>query len=134
MAQWREDGLVRQWVLEEIASGPALFDRYRSLGGTAPSVRAVLDNYGTDAIANAAVDEAASALGIGLATLVNLLDPECLVVGGGLGAARGPHFELAVSSARAHIWAKDARNIDIVRAECGEDSAVVGAAMLAMDP
>ncbi len=133
MAQWREDGLVRQWVLEEIASGPALFARYKALGGQASSVRAVLDSYGTDTIAGVAVDEAASALGIGLATLVNLLDPECLVVGGGLGAARGPHFELAVASARAHIWSHDARNIHIVRAECGEDSAVVGAAMLAMD-
>ncbi len=133
MAQWHEDGLVRQWVLEEIASGPALFDRYKALGGVGPSVRAILDSYGTDAIATIAVDEAASALGIGLATRVNLLDPECLVVGGGLGAAPGPHFELAVAGARAHIWSRDARNIDIVRAECGEDSALVGAAMLAMD-
>ncbi len=133
MAEWREEGISRRWVLEEMASGPALLERYRSLGGAATSVRAVLDAYGTDAHATRSVDDAAAALGIGLATLVNLLDPACLIVGGGLGTAPGPYFELSVSSARAHIYSGSAGNIGILRAECGEDSAVLGAAMLAMD-
>ena len=133
MAEWEEDNSLRRWVLEEIASGPALLERYRSLGGAAGSVRAVLDIYGVEVPATRAVDEAATALGIGLATLVNLLDPEGLVVGGGLGTAEGPHFDIAISSARAHIWSERARDIEILRAECGEDSAVLGAAVIALN-
>ena len=133
MAEWREENVKRRWVLEEIASGPALLQRYRSLGGTAASVRAIIDAYSTDATATRAVDEAMEALGIGLATLVNLLDPEGVVIGGGLGTASGPHFDLAVSSARAHIWSGRATNIEILRAECGENSGVLGAALVAID-
>ena len=133
MAEWKEGNVSRQWVLEEIASGPALLERYRSLGGTAANVRGLLDDYATDTKAARAVDDAMEALGIGLATLVNLLDPEGVVIGGGLGTAPGPHFDLAVSSARARIWSERARNIHILRAECGEDSGVLGAALVAMD-
>jgi glucokinase len=134
MAEWQEENVPRRWVLEEIASGPALLERYRSLGGTGNSVRGVLDSYADDEAATRAVDEAAKALGIGLATLINLLDPEGVVIGGGLGTAQGPQFDIAVSSARAHIFSERARDIEIIRAECGEDSAVLGAAVIALRP
>jgi glucokinase len=133
MAEWQDAGASRRWVLEEISSGPAVLARYRALGGAAGSVREVLDAYATEASATRSVDEAAAALGIGLATLVNLLDPECLVVGGGLGVAPGPYFELAVASARSHIYSATARDLAILQAECGEDSAVLGAAVLTLE-
>lgn len=71
-------------------------------------------------------------LGRALAWLVNALDPELLVVGGGLGL-RHDYREAAVTEMRARIEADDSRNLRVVPAELGTDAGAVGVALLAMD-
>ena len=129
-AEWVADGARHQWVLEELASGPALLARYRDLGGTGATPAEILHAYGEEEAATQAVAEAARALGIGIAMLVNLIDPEAVVVGGGLGSAAGPFWELTVESAREHIWADVARDVAVVQAELGARSAAIGAALI----
>lgn len=131
-AEWQSGDGREEWVLEEIASGPALLERSRRLGGSFPGAEAVVSAYGDDPVATRAVEETARALGVGLGLVVNLLDPERLVLGGGLGSAEGPFFDLAERSAREHIWCAPVRSLPIVRAELGPRSAAVGAAMVGM--
>jgi glucokinase len=72
-------------------------------------------------------------LGVGIANLFNLLDPELIVIGGGFGANAGELLlEPAERVARERALEPAASRAKIVVAELGEDAGMLGAAMLAM--
>lgn len=70
-------------------------------------------------------------LGIGLASLINVLNPEIVVIGGGLSNG----WELFEKHMHQQILERafpiPARCVKIVRAECGDDAGLLGAARLA---
>ena len=72
-------------------------------------------------------------LGIGLASLINVLDPEIVVIGGGLSNG----WELFEKDMHQQILERafpiPARCVKIVRAECGDDAGLLGAARLAFE-
>jgi glucokinase len=124
-------GAVLQPVLEEFAAGPALLARYHQAGGRAAQngqalFAAVADQ---DAIAVAVVRSAGEALGTSVAFLCNLLDPEAVIVGGGLGLAGGLYWEAFVTATRTHIYAEDTRALPILPAALGVDAGLIGAAL-----
>jgi glucokinase len=59
---------------------------------------------------------------------VNVLDPEMIVVGGGLGTAGGLYWDAFERSCREHIFADNTRGLPIVPARLGTDAGLVGAA------
>ena len=72
-------------------------------------------------------------LGIGLANLINLLNPEMIVIGGGVANGwdlfeKHMHHEVA-----GRAFPVPAARVKIVRAECGDDAGLLGAARLALD-
>jgi glucokinase len=73
--------------LETYASAAALSRRYHARSGRESDARAIGSARATDEDAAAVWDEAARALGIGLATYTMLLDPTTIVLGGGLAEA-----------------------------------------------
>jgi len=81
-----------------------------------------------DAAARQAIDKATRALGVSLGLAVNVLDPEAIVVGGGLGSAGGPYWDGLVAATRAHVWSPETRALPIRPAALGADSALLGAA------
>ncbi len=119
----------RDVPLEAYAGGPALVQRYRDAGGVATSARDVLERSTLDPVARDVAMSAGRALGRGLAELVNLLDPDAVVVGGGLGSAAGPYRDAAVEAARAAIWADAARAVPIMPSAIGPQAGLVGAAL-----
>jgi len=71
-------------------------------------------------------------LGIGLASLINVLNPEIIVIGGGLSngwALFESHMQQQVI---ARAFPIPAKRVKIVRAECGDDAGLLGAAHLAL--
>jgi glucokinase len=80
------------------------------------------------------MNRAAKSIGIALGSLVNLLGPEIIVLGGGVVEAMGSEFIKRIDQATRKI-AFDicARNLKIVEAELGDDAGVIGAAMLARE-
>jgi glucokinase len=82
--------------------------------------------------AGAVDEEAIASLGSLLALLVNVLDPEAVIVGGGLGTARGAYWSGLVRATREHVWAADVRELPIVQAGLGPDSGVIGAGWLGL--
>ncbi len=72
-------------------------------------------------------------LGIGLASLINLLNPEIIVIGGGLSNG----WELFEQHMRQQVIERafplPARTVKITRAECGDDAGFLGAARLAFE-
>lgn len=123
-------GVALHPALEEFASGPALAARYSQAGGgTAERAEAVLAAAEAgDAAAQEVVISAGDALGVSVAFLVNVLDPEAVIVGGGLGMAGGLYWERFVASTRGHIYAENSRKLPILHAELGVDAGLVGAA------
>jgi glucokinase len=57
-----------------------------------------------------------------------VLDPEAVIVGGGLGLAGGLYWESFVQATRAHIYAEDTRQLPILPAALGADVGIIGAA------
>jgi glucokinase len=76
------------------------------------------------------VDAAAHELGHALAALVNALDPEAVVIGGGLGLV-DRYRESVAAAARAAIEHETTRELPIIPATLGAHSGVVGAALVA---
>jgi glucokinase len=129
-----EPGSSATVVLEDVASGPALARRYRARA--AKTVSAAEDVIALaqdgDAIAVAVVEEAGKMLGSFVALLVNVLDPEAVVMGGGLGSADGLFWETTVASTRAHIWSEHVRPLPITRAHLGANAALIGAGLVGL--
>ena len=73
-----------------------------------------------------------TSLGVGLASLLNLLDPELVVIAGGLGSDAGPLLlDPAERVARERALEPAASTARFAVAELGEDAGMLGAAMLA---
>jgi glucokinase len=70
-------------------------------------------------------------LGLGLASLINLWNPQRIVLGGGVIDRIDLLFKVASEQARSAALAVPAATVDIVRAGLGDNSGVVGAAILA---
>ena len=85
-----------------------------------------------DPTARGILVEVGHRLGEGIAGLVNVLDPETIVVGGGLGTAGGVFWERFVASTREHIWSETQRDLPIAIAEYANNAGFVGAAALAL--
>ena len=86
-----------------------------------------------DPVALDAIGTVGRALGVGLASLVNVLNPEVIVIGGGVIAAGDMLLEPArvEIAARALRPARDA--VRVVPAAFGEESGMIGAALLARE-
>jgi glucokinase len=72
-------------------------------------------------------------LGILAANAVNLLDPECVVIGGGIATRLGERFVAPIreSAADYFLREKDAQRIRIVAGRLGDDAGALGAVVLA---
>lgn len=132
--------------LEALASGTALAREGRAAAERAPGSRLGEALAGGGDLDGRLVVEAALAgdetaaevvsligrrLGVGIASLANIFNPEVVVVGGGVGAAG----ELLLEPARAELGSRALRPMNetpIVAARFGADAGMIGAAVLAM--
>jgi glucokinase len=85
-----------------------------------------------DRVAIRAVRRSARYVGLAAGGLVNLLDPELVVLGGGVVDALGQQYvDWAAGRARAQILAERSRHLPIVAAKLGDDAGLLGAALAA---
>jgi glucokinase len=86
-----------------------------------------------DPVARDAIATVARALGVGLANIVNMLNPEVIVIGGGVIAAGEMLLEPARAEMRmrALVPARDA--VRVVPAEFGDQAGMIGAALMARE-
>ncbi|WP_205484263.1 ROK family protein [Arthrobacter sp. Alg241-R88] len=122
--------------VEAIASGPAVPEAYRRLGGEAasPDARSVFALAANgDAIAIQTINVAAAAAGQAVGGLANILDPEVVVVSGGLSDAGAPWWRPMERAARAELLPALA-GIRVLPASLGNAAAIVGAARLVLTP
>jgi len=133
---------------ERYCSGTALAETARELmaGGDAPILRQLSGNdpatlTGTmvaiaategDPAALAAMDELGRWLAQGMTLVTDVLDPEVIVVGGGVASAAGMFLPLAVSEFAGLITGAGHRPVPRVElARFGDRAGIIGAALLA---
>ena len=85
-----------------------------------------------DAEAQHILSEAMNYLGIGMANLANLFNPQLIVIGGGLTNVGDPLFEPVRRAIGRHAFVAAAQAVRVVRAELGNDAGVMGAVALAL--
>ncbi|MBO0698663.1 MAG: ROK family protein [Zavarzinella sp.] len=87
-----------------------------------------------DPVIGQLIDEAARAIAAGVGTVINLLSPEVIVVGGGLTKALGPAFpERIWEIAQRYALPRATENVRCVMAALGDDAGITGAATYARD-
>jgi glucokinase len=139
-------GCGKRGCIEMYASGTAIAKRARSLlrhgrtgrsrmlkmaGGEVSAITTEIVSRAAssgDPLAKKTLEEAAEHLAIWLGGMIDLLEPEAIILGGGLGRM--------MTSFRSHIWHTldqwtvnpHWRDVRIVSAQYGPESALVGAA------
>jgi glucokinase len=120
--------------LESYACGPVADRIARELFGSGSDAEDLVSRARDgDAAALEALAGIGRKLGAGIATFVNVFEPELVVIGGGFGAAG----ELLLGPAR-EVVAREALEpgrdaVRIVEAELGVDAGVIGAAMIGFE-
>jgi len=74
--------------------------------------------------------KAGAYLGIAMANVINIFNPEMIVIGGGVAAAWDLFIEHARGEVARRAFPVPAARCQIVRAECGDDAGLLGAAWL----
>jgi glucokinase len=120
-------GCGRYGCLESLASGTAL---KRKTGVQAISLE--LAARQGDKKALEAIQEVAHYLTIGIANLVNIFNPEMVVIGGGLSNMRELLFVPIKKEFKNYVLSVPAKSVKIVRAKLGTDAGVLGAAALCL--
>ena len=118
--------------VEAIASGPAIREAYLRLGGahSVTDARTVFALAGTgDATATEAVRLGSAAAGQAVGGLANILDPQVVVVSGGLADAGAPWWEPMERALRAELLPA-LSGLPVRPAKLGNAAAMVGAGRL----
>jgi glucokinase len=121
--------------LEAVARGPALAAWAQGEGWRTGQAAVTAKDLADDAaqghpIGVAAMRRAGRALGIAIASAVQLCDVEVVSIGGGLAQAGPLLFDPLEEALRTHAGLDYARNVPVVAATLGQSAGLIGAAAL----
>lgn len=92
------------------------------------SIKEAVDN--NDELVLGILDEAADYLSCGLASVVNFLNPEVIILGGGLVEAVDYFFDQTVKKTKSKALPVPAKGLKIIKTKLGDFSGIIGAANL----
>ncbi|MEC9475528.1 MAG: ROK family protein [Planctomycetota bacterium] len=112
-------GMAAQWGRQRQLSDPP---------SVSDLVKSALDG---DEEANQVLDEGARVLGAGMMSALHLLNPDVVVIAGGIIDARPRHLELIEDALRSSVLPKASAELRVVQAHHGNRAGLIGAAMCA---
>lgn len=117
--------------VEHVISGPALELYYLRQSGQSLRMPQIMEAYfaGNDAVATATVERLLENFGRAISTLINVLDPDVIVIGGGVGNIDLLYTE-GYERIKKYIFNSGEVNTPIVKPKLGDSAGVFGAAML----
>ena len=120
----------REGCVETILSGPALEGFYESLMGLKLPLKEIVRRYesGEDELATRTIERLIQFFGKGMANVINILDPDVIVLGGGLGQINAL-YTLGVKEVEKHIF-NPCLNTLFLKPKLGDSAGVFGAALL----
>lgn len=117
--------------VEQVISGPALERYYAQVSGEKKSLKAILEEYkaGTNSHATATVERLLEYYGRAISTLINVLDPGLIVIGGGVGNIDLLYNE-GYERIKKYIFNQKVCTTPILKPHLGDSAGVFGAALL----
>ena len=118
---------------EQVLSGPALQRYYAQISGKELKMKDIVAGHyaGTDPYASQTIDRMLEYFGKAVSVLMNILDPDAIVLGGGVGNIDLLYTE-GVERAKKYIFNSGRVETKILRPKLGDSAGVFGAAMLSL--
>ncbi|RED95640.1 ROK family protein [Marinoscillum furvescens] len=115
---------------ERILAGPSLERFYEEQSGVKRSLKDIYAAYnaGTDEVANQTMERLIHFFGLGLSNIINVLDPDVIVLGGGV-SNLDILYTLGVESVKKHVF-NPSFHTPIIKPKLGDSAGVFGAALL----
>ena len=114
--------------VESYCSGTAADRLARAALGPHASARDLVESH------HPLLDEIGGHLGVAIASLINLFDPDMVVIGGGFGVSAGPQLlGAARASLQREVLEPAAERVSLAIAELGVSAGLVGAGLVALD-
>ncbi|MFC1663118.1 ROK family protein [Patescibacteria group bacterium] len=115
---------------EDGAAGKAMSKFYKKISGRTINNKEVIRLWRRgDNQATRAVENMANNFGLVMVSVANTINPEAIIVGGGLSYVRGL-LEIAKKTFKINVYAPQIGSIPIIRAKLGEYANIVGAAYM----
>ncbi|GAB4013607.1 ROK family protein [Spirosoma sp. KCTC 42546] len=121
----------KRGCVEQVISGPALQRYYQQVSKEERTMQEIMERYhqGNDLVASQAVNRLLEYFGRGISVIINILDPDAIVLGGGLGNVDLLYTE-GFERARKYVFNSRELNTRILKPKLGDSAGVFGAAML----
>jgi predicted NBD/HSP70 family sugar kinase len=117
--------------VEQVISGPALERFYEQQSGEKITMKVIMERYqaGKDEIAKATIERLLEFYGKAISTLINVIDPGLIVIGGGVGNV-DLLYTAGYERIRKYIFNNGVITTPIVKPKLGDSAGVFGAALL----
>lgn len=116
--------------VETVISGPALERYYQKVSGQKKKLREIVELYRSDADehANETMKRLFHFFGLGISSIINLIDPDAIVIGGGVGNIDELYVQ-GVEEVKKHVF-NNRLDTKFYKPIFGDSSGVIGAALL----
>lgn len=114
--------------VETVISGPALERVYAAKTGNKMKLRDIMANVETDVAARETKEHLIKYFGRAIASIINVLDPDAIVLGGGVGNVRELYTE-GVAEVAKHVFNPRLDTL-FLKPKLGDSAGVFGAAIL----
>jgi fructokinase len=116
--------------VEKVLAGPALEKYYQSISGQNKRLKEIYDLYkASDGDATKTIQRMTHFFGLALSVIVNIIDPDVIVIGGGVGNI-DEIYSAGVESVRKFAFNNGVLDTPIVKPSLGDSAGVFGAAYL----
>ena len=118
--------------VEKVLAGPSLERYYREVSGEKKSMKDIYQGYkdGNDQYALKTIERLVHFFGIALSVVINILDPDVIVIGGGVGNIDVIYTD-GVAAVTKNVFNSLRLDTPVLRPKLGDSAGVFGAAFLA---
>jgi len=122
----------RVGCVETVISGPALERFYESRAGRRLALADIVDGAAHGSAAEATLRRLTDKFGEAIAAVINILDPDAIVIGGGVGNIGRLYDPVTRDAIRRHLFNPELRT-ELLRPTLGDSAGVFGAALLSRE-
>ncbi len=123
----------KRGCVETVISGPALERYYQRLSGRFKPLEQIASDCGSDGAADETMQRLLFYFGKALAAVINIIDPDCCILGGGVGRVEQLYSPQAVQAIEKHLFNSELRT-PLLKPLLGDSAGVFGAALLTLKP
>ena len=128
-----EDSIKAGWDLPALGNYKVNDYTYGQVGEQILKLHLLYEKCGIkqgDKVALKIFERMGEYIGIGLASVVNLLNPEKIVIGGGVADAGDILFKPIIATIQKRAMPIQAKSVQVVKAQLGNAAGVIGASLL----